>query len=640
MVRTAVQLDDATRQLARFNPEVFLDALASHGKLSAADVQLARGVAEQREQSLLAALLDLGVIAEEVLADAISEQTGAPRWAFDPTEPDRAPLDLADDVLPVAFMRSAHVLVLREATPESGAEQAGSGSSTGADDTDGVRVSSRLRVVVTDPADPAGWHAALSRLHARGAAFSAAIATQKNIAAFFEHLDDEAADAEPESDTGLSRADLAGELAALRDMASEAPVIRLFNQIVERAMDLSASDIHLERFDGRISLRYRVDGMLIDQPSPARDMYEALLVRMKIMAGLDIAERRRAQDGRVRQRLRGRAVDLRVSIIPTMFGQDAAMRLQDRQKLAEIELSDLGFDQSHIDRLFEAAAHSHGILLITGPTGSGKTTTLYAMLRQLRAAERKIITVEDPIEYTMDGINQMQANPAVGMGFASALRHILRHDPDVILIGEIRDHETAEMAFQSALTGHMVLSTLHTNDVPSTFVRLIDMGVEPYLVNAAVEGVSAQRLLRRLCPACHNREPSRTSCRHCGGLGYRGRVAAMEFSTMPSKVKQLLIEHAEESRIRQALLESGFKSLADDARRLIREGVTDAAEAARVLGAAVLHPEDIALSPPRPIGDLDLNDTGAESPKRRSAAPWPSADTRRGMADPDGSLGA
>ncbi|MGP1347530.1 MAG: GspE/PulE family protein [Phycisphaerales bacterium] len=647
----AIQLDEGTRALARFDALSFLDWLASRGKVTQSDVQLARGIAAEREQSLLAALLDLGVIAEESLADALAEATGAPRWSDESDERDGegggggvSIEDLVDQVLPVAFMRSAHVVVLRRA--DAGGDDAqgsgddGSRPALNAGAAPGVGAGGAVRVVVADPSDPAGWHAALMRLHAQGVGFVAEVGTHKSIAAMFERLDREAAEHEGGAEEGaaaLSGAELAGELAALRDMASEAPVIRLFNQIVERAMDLSASDIHLERFDGRVSLRYRVDGMLIEQPSPAREMYDALLVRMKIMAGLDIAERRKAQDGRVRQRLRGRAVDLRVSMIPTMFGQDAAMRLQDRQKLAEIDLTELGFDQRHIDRLHSVAGKSHGILLITGPTGSGKTTTLYAMLRKLRAAERKIITVEDPIEYTMDGVNQMQANPAVGMGFANSLRHILRHDPDVILIGEIRDRETAEMAFQSALTGHMVLSTLHTNDVPSTFVRLIDMGVEPYLVNAAVEGVSAQRLLRRVCGACRNREPAREHCRQCGGLGYRGRVAAMEFSEMPGKVKQLLLEHAEESRIRAALDESGFESLGADARRLVRLGVTDAAEVARVMGAQALHAEERwAAAPDSP----SLDETGGDIPKHRHATPWPSSDTRRGASDPDGSLGA
>ena len=374
-------------------------------------------------------------------------------------------------------------------------------------------------------------------------------------------------------------------------MASEAPVVRFFNQAVERAMELGASDIHLERFDRRISLRFRVDGLLVDQPPPPARLYEPILCRVKIMGNLDIAERRRAQDGRVRMRLRGRNVDLRVSIVPTMYGQDAAIRLQDRQKLAEISLGDLGFSPAHIRQLVKVAGKSHGILLITGPTGSGKTTTLYAVLRTIVGTERKIVTVEDPVEYAMDGVNQIQVNPTINLTFGNTLRHILRHDPDVILIGEVRDKETAEIAFQASLTGHMVLSTLHTNDVPGTFVRLVDMGVEPYLVNAAIEGVSAQRLLRRLCSACGGRGAERESCRTCAGLGYRGRVAVMEFASMTTEVKRCMLQGADEHRIRESLLRDGYLPLRAEAMALVDAGITDEAEVVRVMG---LH-TDLAL---------------------------------------------
>ncbi|PKP71544.1 MAG: type II secretion system protein GspE [Alphaproteobacteria bacterium HGW-Alphaproteobacteria-5] len=388
------------------------------------------------------------------------------------------------------------------------------------------------------------------------------VGTQKEVLRFLE--EQEASGASERAAEGEA-VDVSGELSALRDMASEAPVVRFFNQAVERAMELGASDIHLERFDRRVSLRFRVDGLLVDQPPPPAALFEPILCRVKIMGNLDIAERRRAQDGRVRMRLRGRSVDLRVSIVPTMYGQDAAIRLQDRQKLADISLDDLGFSPEQAGRLRAAAGKSHGILLITGPTGSGKTTTLYAVLRTITATERKIVTVEDPVEFAMDGVNQIQVNPAINLTFGNTLRHILRHDPDVILIGEIRDKETAEIAFQASLTGHMVLSTLHTNDVPGTFVRLVDMGVEPYLVNAAIEGVSAQRLLRRLCAVCRNEGPRRESCKACGGLGYRGRVAVMEFARMSAGVKRCMLAGADEAPIREALLREGYLPLRDEA---------------------------------------------------------------------------
>jgi len=413
------------------------------------------------------------------------------------------------------------------------------------------------------------------------------VGTQKEIAAVLEQAERAGGEAGDDGETrgGAETLDVSGEMSALREMASEAPVIRFFNQMAERAMELGASDIHLERFDRRIGLRYRVDGVLIDQVPPSAAMYEPLLVRLKIMGNLDIAERRRAQDGRVRLRLRGRAVDLRVSIMPTMYGQDAAIRLQDRQRLADMQLEDLGFGQEQIGRLLSVANKSHGILLITGPTGSGKTTTLYGILRRIKSGDQKIVTVEDPVEYAMDGINQIQVNPAVNLTFGNTLRHILRHDPDVILIGEIRDQETAEMAFQASLTGHMVLSTLHTNSVPASFVRLVDMGIEPYLVNAAVEGVSAQRLVRKTCTVCRNADDVREACKGCGGLGYRGRVALMEFAGVTSAVKRTMLQSAEEQSIRRALVESGqYVPMREEAKRLIAQGVTDEAEVLRVLG--------------------------------------------------------
>jgi type II secretory ATPase GspE/PulE/Tfp pilus assembly ATPase PilB-like protein len=268
-----------------------------------------------------------------------------------------------------------------------------------------------------------------------------------------------------------------------------------------------------------------------------------------------------------------------------MYGQDAAIRLQDRQRLSDIALLDLGFAESHVRALRAAASKSHGIMLITGPTGSGKTTTLYGLLRELASTDRKVITVEDPVEYAMDGVNQIQVNASIGLTFGTTLRNILRHDPDVILVGEIRDHETAEMAFQSALTGHMVLSTLHTNDVPSSFVRLIDMGVEPYLVNAGIVGVSAQRLIRRLYrPGIDDGDGE--ASRVASEIGYKGRIAVMEFAAMTPELKRLMLQGGDEHRIREALLQSGFLPMRADAQRLIDEGVTDEAEVARVLGAA------------------------------------------------------
>lgn len=533
-----------------------VDAMMQSRMISPEDRRLSAEIARRQSISQVRALLDLGLVSEEALADAIAQHLGFKRWDFEEEH------DFPSDLVPVDFMRANGVLLFGD----GGGEGAGS---------------SGLRVVLSDPTD----HCLVGSLLAQfGASLtSIQIATTREIEQFLGTLQ-RSGDEAIEDDHAL---DLSSELSTLRELASEAPVIRFFNQASERAMELGASDIHIERFDRRIAVRFRVDGVLVDQPPPLVNMYEALICRIKILANLDIAERRRAQDGRIQLRQRGRNIDMRVSIVPTMYGQDAAIRLQDRQRLAAITLEELGFSARHIESLRAVSRKSHGILLITGPTGSGKTTTLYSLLRELASVERKVVTVEDPVEYAMDGVNQIQVNTAVGLTFSNTLRNVLRHDPDVILIGEIRDRETAEMAFQSALTGHMVLSTLHTNDVPSTFVRLIDMGIEPYLINAAVEGVSAQRLLRKVCPSCRNLAPARDNCRVCRSLGYRGRIAIMEYSGVNSAVKQLILEGAEEHRLRESLVAHQYQPMRIHAATLVEQGITDHAEVIRVLG----HPD-------------------------------------------------
>lgn len=548
------QLEHSTGlRMPRFNGGSLRELLIARGVLTAGDWRIAHEVAKQQGLSDVRALLDLGQVGEEQLADALAQLLELPRWSSVGEDAN------VTEHVPMGFMRSGYVLVLESAPLEG---EPGT-----------------IRIVLADPSDKFTVMAVVARFAPGGdlahCPARVMIGTHKEVAAF---LDDRAHEGEAEAAQDDGAIDISSELSQLRDMASEAPVIRFFNQVVERAMDLGASDIHLERFEQSPRLRLRVDGVLRDEAAPPPSMYEALLCRIKILGGLDIAERRRAQDGRVRMRLRGRGVDLRVGIVPTMYGQDAAIRIQDRQQLADIELADLGFTQAQADALFAAAAKSHGIVLITGPTGSGKTTTLYAMLRKLVSNERKIMTVEDPIEYAQPGVNQMQVNPAINMTFGNSLRHILRHDPDVILVGEIRDQETAQMAFQASLTGHLVLSTLHTNDVPGSFVRLVDMGVEPYLVNAAVEGISAQRLMRRL----DVRQPRNAD----GSPNYRGRVAVMEYGRVTRAVKQAMVDGAEEGAIRRALLASGFEPMRAAAERLVAQGVTDEAEMLRVLGAA------------------------------------------------------
>jgi len=538
--------------------QAFLTALVESGAVTDVDARLAREVARQNGHSAVRALLDLGLISEDDLADRLSRHADLPRWR---AEEDEA--SIVSDAAPREFMLNNGVLLL--ASPGDDGEA----------DPDAP-----LSAVCADPTD---HHVLRSLQSLLASSVRTMVGTQREIRERLAQSEREQAPADAAADESI---DVSAEVSALRDMASEAPVIRFLNQTIERAMDLGASDVHLERFDHRVSLRMRVDGMLVDQPPPPSRHYDALLCRVKIMANLDIAERRRAQDGRIRMRLRGRMVDLRVSLVPTLYGQDAVLRIQDRQRLGEIDLAGLGFGEVEERWLLDSASRSHGIVLITGPTGSGKTTTLYALLRRLVTTDRKIVTVEDPVEYAMDGVNQIQTNANIGLTFGTTLRNVLRHDPDVILIGEIRDQETAQIAFQAALTGHMVLSTLHTNDVPGTFVRLLDMGVEPYLVNAAVVGVTAQRLLRRVCPACGGEPGAVDACKTCGGLGYRGRVAIMERSGLSPGVKRAILDGADERRLAEVLEQDGFEPMRAHAERLVGAGVTNEAEVARVLGQA------------------------------------------------------
>src|SRR5580698_8893340 len=292
------------------------------------------------------------------------------------------------------------------------------------------------------------------------------------------------------------------DLEQLRDMASEAPVIRLVNAVIASAVEKRASDIHIEPFEKEFRIRYRIDGVLVNQDPPPREMKAAIISRVKLMARLNIAERRLPQDGRIKIKTLGREVDLRVSTLPTLYGESVVMRLLDRSAGEFYDLEKLGFDTFMLSRMEYYTSLPHGIFMVTGPTGSGKSTTLYSALKRINQTDKKIITIEDPVEYQMDGINQIHVNPQIGLSFAAGLRHIVRQDPDVIMVGEIRDRETADIAIRSALTGHFVFSTLHTNDAPSAVTRLMDMGVENYLVTSSVVAILAQRLVRLICQNC------------------------------------------------------------------------------------------------------------------------------------------
>jgi general secretion pathway protein E len=388
----------------------------------------------------------------------------------------------------------------------------------------------------------------------------------------------------------------------LKDLASEAPVIRLVNLILQRAVEQRASDIHIEPFESQLKVRYRIDGVLHEAEAPPSSSSAAIISRLKIMARLDIAERRLPQDGRIMLRIQGKELDLRVSTVPTSFGESVVMRLLDRQTVS-FDFPSLGMDGERLQNFLDVLENPHGILLVTGPTGSGKTTTLYTALSRLNTAERKIITVEDPVEYQLEGINQIQVKPAIGLDFAGALRSIVRQDPDVIMIGEMRDLETCRIAIQSSLTGHLVLSTLHTNSAAASITRLLDMGVESYLIASTVKGILAQRLVRRLDPLTRIafEAPPELVAEHglerftdqrpimlyrpaseLPGGGYHGRSAITELLVMNEELRGLLMRQADAATLEQAARRGGLRTLYEEGLRQAVAGVTSLEEVLRV----------------------------------------------------------
>ncbi|MEW6262536.1 MAG: type II secretion system ATPase GspE [Thermodesulfobacteriota bacterium] len=392
----------------------------------------------------------------------------------------------------------------------------------------------------------------------------------------------------------------------LIDSADAAPVIKLVNRVLFQAMSERASDVHIEPAEGQAKIRFRIDGVLYDRLSPPKSYLPFLCSRLKVMSDLDIAERRLPQDGRFQFNVAEKSVDVRVSIIPTAGGERVVLRLLDKAT-ALLGLEDLGLTGADLEAFLRLIAQPHGIILVTGPTGSGKTTTLYAALSRLNTRELNVITIEDPVEYDLPGVGQIHVNPKVGLDFARGLRSVLRHDPDVIMIGEIRDLETAEIAIQSSLTGHLVFSTLHTNDAPSAVTRLVDMGVEPYLVSSAVIGLAAQRLVRLLCPFC--REPEEPSpralaraglpadalagetvyrprgCGQCLQTGYRGRTGIYELLIATEPIRRVMASTGEAGEIRRAALAAGMKPLVLAGLEKVRQGKTALEEVLRVTSA-------------------------------------------------------
>jgi general secretion pathway protein E len=551
-------------------PIAALDGLLlSRGFADAKTLERARRVAAETGQRLDAVLVQLGLVSERTIANCFTELLQIPL-----ADPTRFPLEpILPERLRAKFLRKARALPI--------AVENGTMSLAMADPLDdftrrAVAVATGLPIAVA-VALPIDLDAALDRLYPDSAPVRA---KDGDVAEPMEE------DAE-----------------RLRDLASEAPVIRLVNQIVAHAVETQASDIHIEPLEDRLWLRYRYDGVLHEAEAPPKSLAAAIVSRIKIMSHLDIAERRLPQDGRLKLAVRGVDVDFRISTLPSMHGETVVLRVLDRSAV-EFNFTKLGLPDTIIEKLQNLFDLPNGMVLVTGPTGSGKTTTLYTGLSSLNAIARKIVSVEDPIEYQLSGVNQIQVKPQIGLTFASLLRSIMRHDPDVIMVGEIRDLETAQIAVQASLTGHLVLSTLHTNSAAATVTRLRDMGLEDYLITAVLKGVLAQRLVRRLCMHCRqevvasdeliarvdlsrrtNRRPIKlfhpVGCPHCRNTGYRGRLAIAELLLPNDEIERLIFTGSDHSAIERAAVNAGMKTMFDAGVEAALAGITTIEEVTR-----------------------------------------------------------
>lgn len=551
--------------------------LRANGRLKEVDLARAQRLHAEAGGSLLSLLGRLGLVSERDHAEACAAELGLPLLGAKSVPED--PPELVDGAQPVSvrFLRQFHLLPIGEHR-------------------------GRLQVWMSDPHD--GYALDAVRL-ATGCDIAPAVGLRSEIDDLIERWYGQGRSAMGtivESADGEGGGDV-DDVEHLRDLASEAPVIRLVNLVIQRAVELRASDIHIEPFESRLKVRYRVDGVLIDGESPPVNLTAAVISRIKIMARLNIAERRLPQDGRIMLRVQGKELDLRVSTVPTAHGESVVMRLLDRETVV-FDFYRLGFTDEFLPQFNKVLDQPHGILLVTGPTGSGKTTTLYTALSQLNTPDVKIITVEDPVEYQIEGINQIQAKPQIGLDFAHALRSIVRQDPDVIMIGEMRDLETARIAIQSALTGHLVLSTLHTNNAAGGITRMLDMGVEDYLLTSTINGILAQRLVRRLEPthrmayAASPEEIERFELRRfqpegdivlyrpgpsaAAPTGYLGRTTIVEFLVMNDALRRAVMRHAGMGELEQLARESGMRTMYEDGILKALRGETTIEEVLRV----------------------------------------------------------
>lgn len=553
--------------------ERIIDFLVAGGRLKETDVRKAQRLVDDTGENTLALLIRLGLMSERDAAEAQAELLELPLLS----SKDYPEVPAGGVDLPMRFMREQHVLPL-------------------VDDEESVTV------VMADPRE----HFVINAVAmATGREVKVKVGVRSEIDDALERLYGGGRSAMGQIVENLAEDAGGGEddVEHLRDMASEAPVIRLVNLVMQRAVEARASDIHIEPFENRLKVRYRIDGVLQEVEAPPSSSTAAVISRIKIMAKLNIAERRLPQDGRIMLRVQGKELDLRVSTVPTQYGESVVMRILDRESVV-LDFDKLGFTEPLLSRFVRVLNLPHGIILVTGPTGSGKTTTLYTALSKINTPERKIITVEDPVEYQIEGVNQIHVKPSIGLNFASALRAIVRQDPDVIMIGEMRDLETAKIAIQSALTGHLVLSTIHTNDAAGGVTRLLDMGVDDYLLVSTVNGILAQRLVRRLDP--NSREPFDVMPEMIDELGlekfsdqrplqlyhprpsedtttgYLGRTTIMEFLEMSDPIRRLVMRKEDAGEIHEQARREGMLTMYEDGLAKSLRGETTIEEVLRV----------------------------------------------------------
>jgi general secretion pathway protein E len=554
--------------------------LLDRGLIEQDELRTALNLQAESKEKIGKLLVDLGYLSEKDCLAVVSEHLNIPAVSLS----DFPEIPVIENVFTLRFMKQCKFVPIALAN-------------------------NVLTLAMTDPMDSATLD---SVKQSAGYQIKALLGAETEIMDALEKLYGSAAstlgrivDGIGEGDIGTSSEDI-DDIEQLKDLASEAPVIRLVNLLISKAIENRASDIHIEPFEKDLKVRYRIDGILHNVESPPKKLKAALISRVKIMSKLNIAERRLPQDGRIPLKVLGKDIDLRVSTLPTLHGESVVMRILDKSNDSLYDIKRLGFPEDSLREFESLIRRPHGIFLVTGPTGSGKTTTLYSALATINLPDKKIITIEDPVEYQMNGVNQIHVNAQIGLTFGSGLRHIVRQDPDVIMVGEIRDLETAEIAIRAALTGHLVFSTLHTNDAASAITRLIDMGAEDYLIASSLLGVLAQRLVRVICPHCKTEEhpvpemldeigfrrgdrkdgPDHfyegTGCEYCSHTGFAGRIGIYELMNVNDDIRKLTVGKADSNQIRKKALENGMRSLRDDGWLKVRQGLSSLSEVLRV----------------------------------------------------------